>query len=455
MSTTATRARFALPDGWNYGDLRNFLESELQEDFGSDYNWIWLRDFTDTDVYYTAGDGDLIQRPYTIANGDAIWGQPTEVVARTIYQPVASMAAFALATFAEGADGYVLRTGKIFEAAEYADKGFAITPEELAAAAADFRPVPNNIEHGPCVLDGKLGELRAVEARGKDLFGTVAIPRWLHETIGDKPLKVSLEWIRKTKRIVGNALVLNPRVPDAALMAAFSADFAGKRHSDADQRHLDTAHDELVAAGASCGGKSDMSLDSVSIVAAIRALVTGRDPKAAPATTSAVSPARAEETSVTDTGIGTANAVSFAQTQEYKDMQAELARLRDREETRERERTAERAAAFADAEIAASRAYPAERATLIAAFTEAAEDDRANPREVTFSVGEETKKGTRVDALLARHAARTPHTLTGEQVRDGGILPMNRADQGAAKMAADRKERLLSLTGIPLASNAN
>jgi hypothetical protein len=408
MSTTATRARFALPDGWNYGDLRNFLESELQEDFGSDYNWIWLRDFTDTDVYYTAGDGDLIQRPYTIANGDAIWGQPTEVVARTIYQPVASMAAFALATFAEGADGYVLRTGKIFEAAEYADKGFAITPEELAAAAADFRPVPNNIEHGPCVLDGKLGELRAVEARGKDLFGTVAIPRWLHETIGDKPLKVSLEWIRKTKRIVGNALVLNPRVPDAALMAAFSADFAGKRHSADDQESIQTIHDHAVKAGADCPGKAAMSTtddrDAVGVLATIKALVTGKDthqPQRA-----AQPPARAEESVPMSTATPTTPAVD----PEKEDLKRRLAEM-------EAERTRDKAATFANEQFQARKVLPGMLPVATALFEQAIADDRRESAVVAFAAADGTERtASRVDALKALFAAAPAHAFTAETV---------------------------------------
>lgn len=57
----------------------------------------------------------------------------------------------------------------------------------------------------------------------KELFGTVKIPKWLDTIIGKDPLKTSLELARDTKTIVGNALVLNPRVHDAQLVAAFTA----------------------------------------------------------------------------------------------------------------------------------------------------------------------------------------------------------------------------------------
>lgn len=441
MSAT-TPARFALPDGWNYGDLRQFLESELQEDFGSDYNWIWLRDFTDTDVYYTAGDGDLIQRPYTIVGGDVQWGQPTDVVARTVYQPVASMAAYPIATFTATDDGYVLRTGKIFEAGEYADKGFAITPEEMAAAAADFRPVPNNIEHRPSVLDGKLGELRTVEARGKDLFGTIAIPKWLHDIIGAKPLKVSLEWLRATKRIDGNALVLDPRVPDAALMAAFSAaagvaPFAGKRHNATDQQALNDAHDAIVKAGAECGGAEMSDGQKATIFDTFRALFTGAtgSPLAGstPAAPSAQPPVRAEETVPMSTTTPTTPAAAPADPEKAA-MAAEIAELRRKDIERD-------AATFAQAAFTAAKVTPAMLPITEALFAQLIADDRKESAVVTFAAADgKESQVSRVDALKALFAAAPAHQFTVEQVPHPTlyVLPTGGEQQpDAVRAAAD------------------
>jgi hypothetical protein len=57
---------------------------------------------------------------------------------------------------------------------------------------------------------------------GGELHGTVALPKWLDDTIGAAERKVSATWDRATKRLTGLALVLNPRVSDAALFASFS-----------------------------------------------------------------------------------------------------------------------------------------------------------------------------------------------------------------------------------------
>ncbi|HEU4988448.1 MAG TPA: hypothetical protein VFT41_01540, partial [Gemmatimonadaceae bacterium] len=51
-----------------------------------------------------------------------------------------------LARFGE-TGGAVLRRGKIFEAGDYPDKAYAMTPEELWAAAEQFAPVPLDLEH--------------------------------------------------------------------------------------------------------------------------------------------------------------------------------------------------------------------------------------------------------------------------------------------------------------------
>jgi hypothetical protein len=73
------------------------------------------------------------------------------------------------------------------------------------------------------VLDGKLGQVVHVEASddGEELHGIVAIPKWLDSVLDER--KVSATWDRATKTLKGLALVRNPRVSDAALMAAFTA----------------------------------------------------------------------------------------------------------------------------------------------------------------------------------------------------------------------------------------
>jgi hypothetical protein len=123
-------------------------------------------------------------------------------------------------------DDVVYHAATVFRAGDYPDKKFSLTPSELKDAAAAFtQPVPLDYEHVEGPLDGQLGQLVAVEpnANGSKLHGMVAIPRWLDRLLPQQA-KLSATWDRASKKLVGLALVRNPRVSDAALMAAFSVD---------------------------------------------------------------------------------------------------------------------------------------------------------------------------------------------------------------------------------------
>lgn len=123
-------------------------------------------------------------------------------------------------------DDVVYHAATVFRAGDYPDKKFSLTPSELKDAAAAFKkPVNLDYEHVEGPLDGQLGQLVAVEpsANGSKLHGMVAVPRWLDKVLPPQA-KLSATWDRASKKLVGLALVRNPRVSDAALMAAFSVD---------------------------------------------------------------------------------------------------------------------------------------------------------------------------------------------------------------------------------------
>lgn len=120
----------------------------------------------------------------------------------------------------DDAAGVVSKWGKLFEAGEYKGHKFAMTDEEVAAVPQHFAPVDLNIQHGPSILDGKLGRLEEVEAEDGILFGRVDIPIWLDEAIGDQPFTVSTEWDRATKTLDGLAIEIDPAVEDAVLFHA-------------------------------------------------------------------------------------------------------------------------------------------------------------------------------------------------------------------------------------------
>lgn len=124
-------------------------------------------------------------------------------------------------------DNIVYRPAKIFHAGNYPDKNFSLTPSELMDAATKFSdPISIDLEHVQTPLDGNLGRLVAVEPsdNGSVLNGLIAYPKWLHSILPNPSL--SATWDRASKALVGLALVRNPRVPDAALFAAFSVDQA-------------------------------------------------------------------------------------------------------------------------------------------------------------------------------------------------------------------------------------
>lgn len=121
------------------------------------------------------------------------------------------------------AAGVVRRWGKVFQCGTYEDKNFSLSPEEMAAAAAAFKPIALKSGHprNPSPLDGKLGWLEDVEVSDDQaLYGTLVTPIWVNDALGTAECTVSTEWNPETKMLEGLSLVTNPRVSDAVLMSA-------------------------------------------------------------------------------------------------------------------------------------------------------------------------------------------------------------------------------------------
>ncbi len=127
---------------------------------------------------------------------------------------------------ADAEGDFVLRRGKYFELGDYPDKEFSLNETEADLALESFSRMPINLEHTPTLFDGKLGWVRRLWREGRDLLAEYAIPAWLHRVTGGEPIKISSEWDRSTKRPIGAALVLSPRIEDAVMMAA--ADKSGE-----------------------------------------------------------------------------------------------------------------------------------------------------------------------------------------------------------------------------------
>lgn len=395
----------------------------------------------------------------------------------------------------------VTRRGPIFKLGSYPDKAFSLTADEAQQAIAAFQPVPIDSEHKGSVFDGKLGELQSVALRGDTLHGAIAVPQWLHDLFPDAPIPVSTTWSRGPKKqIIGLALAKNPRVSEAAMMAAFSASrhdtYAGQdlhqsihdmaaRHgaicndpammvSRHESTGLQSIHDMTLQHGAKCSAMGSMAFsddlalfmakrnsaaDQQSLDAAHAAIVkAGAN---CPATMSKEHPMKVFDKEWWGNMFGAAQEAGIAPAEFDAEPLAkvtgklvtpdpEVARLRTELAKAKAERITSDATHFADEQITAHKALPAEREAIIAAFTQAAQDDGAHGA-VTFADG---KTSSRVDQLKAMFTARPSHTLTQELIpnQDGAAVFANKDTQprtpdANAPMTPERRKELLSKSG--------
>lgn len=174
-----------------------------------------------------------------------------------------------LAEFAVDASGRRVDGGyaiypnaRLFQAGEYPDKAFSLSPEEMWLACEQFTPVTGNIQHTD-YLKGRACEVRSIRLADGDpfaLLGEVAVPLWLDENLEGHEKRLSCEWDRESKTLAGIALCVNPRVEDAALMTA-EATFASKHQTSHGVQSLQEIHNASVRGGAVCKrpGSADMA----------------------------------------------------------------------------------------------------------------------------------------------------------------------------------------------------
>jgi hypothetical protein len=414
---------------------------------------------------------------------------------------VKNVAEFALDGATIEVGDYVVKSGKIFEAGDYADKGFSLTSAEMAEAVADFAPVPIDIEHISSPLDGQLGELWnvAVAADGTTLTGDVAVPAWLAHLLPE--MKVSTTWDKGTKRLTGLAIVRDPRVTDAAMMAAFSAtDFARTRHDTrAGQSALQDIHNATVRAGAVCKQTTQMaSRHESSTVQSIHDMTAehgatcddgtdkngvyayyGSDRKKTMSSKNdkrnkvlawLLGPTDEDDAEGTDDPVAafvaefdgaqvdkaTKKALEAQQAKFQADLKAEResnVALAEANAKMLRERIAESAATFATQQIAAGRATASEQEGIIAAYVNAALADASG--QVTFANGAKAGMVDAVKTLVESRPAKYA-TLFGEQVAtedptsatDATRIALTARQttdgQKAAPMTDERRKELLS-----------
>jgi hypothetical protein len=317
---------------------------------------VYIRDLYDVDVVYVEGEV-LMRRSYSIDPVTQVvtLGQAERVAEDRVYVPVQ-------VGFSRSEGDTDIYRGKLFEAGDFPDKGISFTEAELAELVKGV-DVFNNLEHTPTVLDKKLGRTHSMFMKGSEVHGTVEIPSALRTLINSKTLKTSFEFDRKTKRIIGNAIVMNPRITDAQVVAAFSAPPEASRKGPV-----------------------------MDVIAKMKALLSG----------------------VSDDGVTPVVTPTFSVDPEVARLKAENTRLLQQQADGEAARIKAAAATFADDALNANKITPALRDSVVILFGHAVRDDNAG--KACFSATGDIIVGERVAALKALVAALPPHSLTTEQI---------------------------------------
>lgn len=121
-------------------------------------------------------------------------------------------------------DQFIEREAKLFEAGSYPDRGIEITDEDLDRIVEGTGTAPVRIEHTDTPFDSKIGFLKSLYRRGRELFGTLSFTRAAWELIKSANARRLSVAIRKDKSGIAEvSLVREPRVADAAV---FSSDDA-------------------------------------------------------------------------------------------------------------------------------------------------------------------------------------------------------------------------------------
>lgn len=359
----------------------------------------------------------------------------------------------------------ITRTGKYFEVGkEFTDKNgkkFSVTEADADAGIAEFTPQSLNLEHMPTIFDGLLGTVNKLWRSGKDILAEYSIPKWLHEATKGEPIKVSSEWSIAEKKPGAAALVLSPAVSDAVMMSA-ATEFAARHDTPQGQNAMQGLHDYAAAAGAVCNAPNarmsskheskaiqavhDMTTEhgakcasgprssyfaageiaAIDNESAAPGEITQTVPKGKPMSKFAWLTAMFTKAGVeppTTEQLAELSAPDPASATKIADLEAQITALKTDSTVSFAAMVDDRAAAFADGVIQAKKALPAERSSIIVAFTQAAKDDAAHPATVQFSkIGADGKAavvtGSRVNAIEALYEARPAHTLTREMLKE-------------------------------------
>jgi hypothetical protein len=380
-----------------------------------------------------------------------------------------------LAEFAAPAEGAAAlgdvvrrRAPVIFRAGDYEFLNappFRMTPDDIRRAVEEFEPTGVVDTHVPSIFNGKLTSTRIVgltPTPDYTQFGAdVELDRWLHELFKGEPLACSVTFDRHTKKLKNLALVPNPRIPDAAIEAAFAAEEERRTRTPHGQAVLQDIHDRAAQAGARCNPDAAFTADHEGDAlqemhdtavkhGAVCKTYTAPEPDRKPPEPEKKEAAMSAAASPPPAPAPEWEARFAAQDKALAELKAENEALRKASAALQQDNRAERlrriekdAADFAREQLNAGKADRVQLPDIADEYVEAAVADLDAPQEVTFAAGDgKPAKGTRVDKLKAKWGRVLASEMRRQRVsdRDGGEALFDRGGAPAPLTAEQRKE---------------
>lgn len=436
-------ANFAAED-MSFGAITSALQAALgsDPDGDGDEDYPWICDvFPAKSTFVYSCDGLLYEQGYAMDDDGmvALSGVPRQVQSSTSYLPVKVQASFSATT--ETVGDQVIYTGKVFEAGSFPDKNFEISNEELAAKASVFGGVDLDLEHSPFteVLGNKLGRLEKLWTDGATALGRISVPKWLHEISGGT-LKTSLSF-DTAKNIVGCALTMNPRIPDAQVAAAF-ANFASKRHSASDMADIQAMHDLTVSQGAVCQREADFSTTTTTASGGAKGN-TNMTLKEKLKALFAKSPEAMREAGLTEAELDTVEFNAPAAPAIDATVQAQLAEFKATNDRLIAGQVQTSATMFADQVIRESKAVPAQRDQLISLYRSAAIADGGGV--VKFTDAGAIAEGANLSALRDLFKNAPKHSMFSTEIPNADP---NESNGSPKEVRPDMVQKLRGATSL-------
>lgn len=214
----------------SFEQVQTLVRAALNEGRAGDNSFYICECYSNKVIFTSYSESDRYQQSFSIDDSDVVTlgADRVKVVREVKYVPV--KAKFSVDAEFKSKDT-VRYVGKVFELGSFEDKNFALNEAEADSAISAFSPVDVDSEHQSSVFDGKLGKVQKLWRKGTEIWGEYFAPKPLFDLVGSE-VTVSASWSYDPKRFIKMALVADPRISDAKLTAAFAMGGAGSRNEE-------------------------------------------------------------------------------------------------------------------------------------------------------------------------------------------------------------------------------